>query len=55
MYSEGETMKGTKKEIHINDKVIYYTHIEKGSSTVCFMFSGQDIITISRYFIMQRC
>ena len=28
------------KEIHINDKVIYYTHIEKGSSTVCFMFSG---------------
>ncbi|QIE37489.1 alpha/beta hydrolase [Bacillus tropicus] len=33
-------MKGTKKEIHINDKVIYYTHIEKGSSTVCFMFSG---------------
>ncbi|MCR6797547.1 alpha/beta hydrolase [Bacillus paranthracis] len=40
MYSEGETMKGTKKEIHINDKVIHYTHIEKGSSTVCFMFSG---------------
>ncbi|HDR4440976.1 alpha/beta hydrolase [Bacillus thuringiensis serovar brasilensis] len=33
-------MKGTKKEIHINDKVIRYTHIEKGSSTVCFMFSG---------------
>ncbi|PGK42857.1 alpha/beta hydrolase [Bacillus anthracis] len=33
-------MKGTKKEIHINDKVIHYTHIEKGSSTVCFMFSG---------------
>ncbi|HHT7124594.1 hypothetical protein [Bacillus cereus] len=33
-------MKGIKKEIHINDKVIYYTHIEKGSSTVCFMFSG---------------
>ncbi|HDR4898183.1 TPA: alpha/beta hydrolase [Bacillus cereus] len=23
-----------------NDKVIHYTHIEKGSSTVCFMFSG---------------
>ncbi|WP_237980085.1 alpha/beta hydrolase [Bacillus thuringiensis] len=40
MYSEGKTVKGTKKEIHINDKVIYYTHIEKGSSTVCFMFSG---------------
>ncbi|MEC2513214.1 alpha/beta hydrolase [Bacillus cereus] len=32
-------MKGTKKEVHINDKVIRYTHIEKGSSTVCFMFS----------------
>ncbi|EJQ50667.1 hypothetical protein IEQ_02541 [Bacillus cereus BAG6X1-2] len=33
-------MKGTKKEIHIDDKVIRYTHIEKGSSVVCFMFSG---------------
>ncbi|SDC29548.1 hypothetical protein SAMN04487767_101723 [Bacillus wiedmannii] len=33
-------MKGTKKEMHINDKVIHYTHIEKGSSRVCFMFSG---------------
>ncbi|MBE5105873.1 alpha/beta hydrolase [Bacillus thuringiensis] len=33
-------MKGTKKEVHINDKVIRYTHIEKGSSAVCFMFSG---------------
>jgi len=33
-------MKGTKKEVHINDKVIRYTHIEKGSSTVCFMLSG---------------
>ncbi|PES26472.1 alpha/beta hydrolase [Bacillus cereus] len=33
-------MKGTRKEVHINDKVIRYTHIEKGSSTVCFMFSG---------------
>lgn len=33
-------VKATKKEVHINDKVIYYTHIEKGSSTVCFMFSG---------------
>ncbi|EEN02563.1 MULTISPECIES: hypothetical protein [Bacillus cereus group] len=40
MYSEGEMVKGTKKEVHINDKVIYYTHIEKGSSRVCFMFSG---------------
>ncbi|WP_433774349.1 alpha/beta hydrolase [Bacillus wiedmannii] len=33
-------MKGTKKEIHIEDKVIRYTHIEKGSGAVCFMFSG---------------
>lgn len=33
-------VKGTKKEVHINDKVIYYTHIEKGSSRICFMFSG---------------
>ena len=40
MYSEGKRVKGTKKEVHINDKVIRYTHIEKGSSTVCFMFSG---------------
>lgn len=40
MYSEGKRVKGTKKEIHIDDKVIRYTHIEKGSSAVCFMFSG---------------
>ncbi|NWK69287.1 alpha/beta hydrolase [Bacillus paramycoides] len=33
-------MKGTKKEIHIDDKVMRYTHIEKGFNTVCFMFSG---------------
>jgi len=33
-------VKGTKKEIHIDDKVIRYTHIEKGSNTICFMFSG---------------
>ncbi|KMN43217.1 alpha/beta family hydrolase [Bacillus sp. LK2] len=33
-------MKGNKKEIHIDDKVIRYTHIEKGFNTVCFMFSG---------------
>jgi hypothetical protein len=33
-------VKGTKKEIHIDDKVIRYTHIEKGSSAICFMFSG---------------
>jgi len=40
MYAEEKRVKGTKKEVHINDKVIRYTHIEKGSSTVCFMFSG---------------
>ena len=40
MYSEGKRVKGTKKEIHIDDKVISYTHIEKDSNTVCFMFSG---------------
>ncbi|ENB9402086.1 alpha/beta hydrolase [Bacillus cereus] len=40
MYAEGKTVKGTKKEIHIDSKVIPYTHIEKGSNTVCFMFSG---------------
>ncbi|MBE7121173.1 alpha/beta hydrolase [Bacillus cereus] len=40
MYSEGKRMKGTKKEIHIDGKIIPYTHIEKGSNTVCFMFSG---------------
>jgi len=33
-------VKGTKKEILIEGKVIPYTHIEKGSNTVCFMFSG---------------
>ncbi|KAB2460099.1 alpha/beta hydrolase [Bacillus sp. CH126_4D] len=33
-------MKGTKKEILIEGKVIPYTYIEKGSHTVCFMFSG---------------
>jgi len=33
-------VKGTKKEIHIDNKVIRYTHIEKGSNTICFMFSG---------------
>lgn len=40
MYSEGKTVKGTKKEIHIDGKVIPYTYIEKGSNTICFMFSG---------------
>ncbi|OOZ89579.1 alpha/beta hydrolase [Bacillus cereus] len=33
-------MKGTKKEIHVDSKVIPYTHIEKGSNRICFMFSG---------------
>lgn len=40
MYSEGKRVKGTKKEIHIDDKVIRYTHIEKASNAICFMFSG---------------
>ncbi|WP_208905596.1 alpha/beta hydrolase [Bacillus sp. B25(2016b)] len=40
MYSEEKRVKGTKKEINIDDKVIRYTHIEKGSSRICFMFSG---------------
>ncbi|MEI5923101.1 alpha/beta hydrolase [Bacillus sp. TD10] len=40
MYAEGKRVKGTKKEILIQGKVIPYTHIEKGSNTVCFMFSG---------------
>ncbi|HDR7602118.1 TPA: alpha/beta hydrolase [Bacillus mycoides] len=33
-------MKGIKKEIYHNGKVMSYTHIEKGSDTICFMFSG---------------
>lgn len=33
-------MKGNKKEIQTNDKVIRYTHIERGFKTICFMFSG---------------
>ncbi|PHE95510.1 alpha/beta hydrolase [Bacillus wiedmannii] len=33
-------MKGTGKEIYIDGKVIPYTHIEKGSNRICFMFSG---------------
>ncbi|MEN1936346.1 alpha/beta hydrolase [Paenibacillus sp. 102] len=33
-------MKGTKKEIQTNDKLIRYTHIEMGFKTICFMFSG---------------
>ncbi|MGO0653362.1 alpha/beta family hydrolase [Bacillus mycoides] len=33
-------MKGIKKEIHQNGKVMSYTHIEKGFDTICFMFSG---------------
>ncbi|WP_459502908.1 alpha/beta family hydrolase [Bacillus sp. C1] len=33
-------MKGNKKEIQTNDKVIRYTHIETGSKMICFMFSG---------------
>ena len=33
-------MKGNKKEIQANDKAIRYTHIERGSKTICFMLSG---------------
>lgn len=40
MYLEEKRMKGIKKEIYINDKVIYYIYIEKGFSMVCFMFLG---------------
>lgn len=29
-----------KKNIQTNDKAISYTHIETGSKTICFMFSG---------------
>ncbi|PGX91147.1 alpha/beta hydrolase [Bacillus cereus] len=29
-----------KKKIQINDTAISYTHIEVGSKTICFMFSG---------------
>ena len=36
----GDHVKGHHKEIHINNKVINYTHIENGSNTICFMFSG---------------
>ncbi|MDM5154651.1 alpha/beta hydrolase [Bacillus sp. DX1.1] len=33
-------MKGNKKNIQTNDEAISYTHIEMGSKTICFMFSG---------------
>ncbi|MEO4052978.1 alpha/beta family hydrolase [Solibacillus sp. CAU 1738] len=33
-------MKGNKKEIQTKDKSISYTHIETGSKTICFLFSG---------------
>ncbi len=32
--------KDNKKEIHLEDKTIRYTHIDNGSKTICFMFSG---------------
>jgi hypothetical protein len=38
--SEGKMMKVNKKEIQTNGKSISYTHIETGSKTICFMFSG---------------
>ena len=36
----GKMMKGNIKEIQTNDKAIRYTHLEKGSEMICFMFSG---------------
>lgn len=33
-------MKVTKKEIPTSKNMIQYTHIETGSDTICFMFSG---------------
>lgn len=33
-------MKVHEKKIQTNDKSISYTHIETGSNTICFMFSG---------------
>lgn len=33
-------MKINKKELQINNKSVAYTHMEVGSKTVCFMFSG---------------
>ena len=33
-------MNFNKREININNKAIRYTHIEVGSETICFMFSG---------------
>ena len=33
-------MKINKKELQINNKSMAYTHMEVGSKTVCFMFSG---------------
>ncbi|CAM3797445.1 alpha/beta hydrolase [Mesobacillus zeae] len=33
-------MKVNKKNLQTNDKAISYTHIEMGSKTICFMFSG---------------
>jgi hypothetical protein len=35
-----EMMNKNKKEIKTKDKIISYTHIELGSKTICFMFSG---------------
>lgn len=33
-------MKVNKKEVQTSNNMIHYTHIETGSNTVCFMFSG---------------
>lgn len=37
---EGKLMKVNKKNVQTNDNTISYTHVETGSKTICFMFSG---------------
>ncbi len=54
--SGGKTVKGTKKEIHIDDKVIRYTLYRKGFQCGMLLCSQvQAIIMTSLYFIMQQC
>lgn len=38
--TEEKIMQANKKNIQLGDKSISYTHIEMGSKTICFMFSG---------------
>ena len=40
IHSEGKMRMGNVKSLKVNDKSITYTHIETGSKTICFMFSG---------------